>query len=126
MRQNQFSKLKKAISENDKVGMYRALMAIPVLARHPARARRAVTRGAYIKNEVNRALNALGRTGNWTPALTEAFELVKAKAGESVWNEAIYKAPDLDAATLAAVNAGLEQAKVGEFSTSPPEVATTS
>lgn len=94
MRQNQFSKLKKAISGNDKIGMYQALMSLPVLARHPARARRAVTRGAYIKNEVNRALKALGTPGTWTPALTEVFELVKVKATESVWNEVIYKAPD--------------------------------
>lgn len=102
MRQNQFSKLKKAITENDKDGMFRSLMGIPVLARHPARARRAGNRGNYIKNEVNRALNALGRTGCWTPALKEIFEVVKAKAGDAVWNEAIYKAPDTSTTTVVA------------------------
>lgn len=94
MRQNQFSKLKKAIRDNDKLNMIRAMMGLPVLTNHPARARRAVTRGKYIQNEVNRALRNLKRDGNWTQQLKDAFEIVRARAGEEIWNEVIWKAPE--------------------------------
>lgn len=93
MRQNQFSKLKKAIRDNDKLGMIRNMMNLPVLPNHPARARKAVTRGKYIQNEVNRALRVLKRDGNWSQHLKDAFEIVRARAGEEIWNEAIWKPP---------------------------------
>lgn len=94
IRQNQYSKLRKAIRDNNKFGMIHAMMALPILARHPARARKAVTRGNYIKNEINRALSSLKQDGNWSPQLKEAFEIVRNHATEQVWNEAIYKAPE--------------------------------
>lgn len=96
MRQNQFSKLKKAIRDNDKLGMFQSMISLPVLVRHPNRAKRAVTRGQYIKNEINRALNGLKQSGNWSPGLKNIFEIVKDKTGDAVWNEEIYKFPEVE------------------------------
>jgi hypothetical protein len=94
MKHNQFSKLKKAIRDNNKYAIMHFMMALPVLVRHPARARKAVTRSNYITNEINRALRALKQDGNWSPQLKEAYEVVKNRVGEQVWNEVIFKSPE--------------------------------
>lgn len=96
MKDNAFSKLKKAIKHKDKVGMAKAIFTIKPQVRHVARARRAVTRGQFIMNETNRALKHLQNLNmsGWPPFVTEVIELCKNKMGEGLWNEVIYKASD--------------------------------